>query len=198
MQQKRIDRIRKVVENRQPGLIVVFEDIHDPHNAAAILRTCDAMGIQNVWFIFEKEKPYNPKHIGKATSSSANKWLDFQTFTSTSACIRKLKKQGYSIIVTALTDQSISLQDYACTEKKIAVIVGNEHRGVSDEMLQRADTVIKIPMLGFVQSLNVSVATAIILWEITKQRVLSDSPAVLGKREQQKLFKDFIERGSSK
>lgn len=168
---KRLERITTVVRQRQKDFIVILEDIHNPHNAAAIIRTCDAMGIQNVWFIFDKEEAYNPKRIGKATSSSANKWLDFQTFTSASACIRDLKKQGYSIVVTALCDQSISLQDYACAEKKIAVIVGNEHRGVSEKMLQCADIVIKIPMLGFVQSLNVSVATAIILWEITRQRL---------------------------
>lgn len=195
MEQKRLDRIKHVIENRQSGLIVVFEDIHDPHNAAAIMRTCDAMGIQNAWFIFEKEEAYNPKKVGKATSSSANKWLDFQTFTSASACVEELKKQGYSIIVTALCDQSMSLKDYACTEKKVALIVGNEHRGVSEEALHNADIILKIPMLGFVQSMNVSVATAIILWEITKQRRQSNISMNLSKKEQKTLLYDFIERG---
>lgn len=194
MQSKRRERITHVVENRQRDIIVVLEDIHDPHNAAAILRTCDAMGIQNVWFVFENEKPYNPKHIGKSTSSSANKWLDFQTFSSTSSCVNKLIKQGYSIIVTALTDQSIPLHEFACRKKKIAIIVGNEHRGASDEILRHADIVLKIPMLGFVQSLNVSVATAITLWEITKHRMFSGSSTVLGKKDQQKLLTDFFGR----
>ena len=194
MNEKRIQRINSVVSLRQSGIIVVLEDIHDPHNAAAILRTCDAMGIQNVWLIFEKERPYNPKRIGKATSSSANKWLDFQIFSSTSTCIKALKKQKYDIVVTALTARSISLEDYQNSDNKTAIIVGNEHRGVSDEMLAAADFVLKIPMLGFVQSLNVSVATAIILWEITKQRVLSDNPAVLKNKEQQTLLRDFMER----
>ncbi len=194
MEQKRVNRITQVVNKRQGGIIIVLEDIHDPHNAAAILRTCDAMGIQNVWFIFEKETPYNPKRVGKATSSSANKWLDFRIFKSSDECITELKKQTYRIIVTALTDQSISLQDYACTEKKVALIVGNEHRGASEEMLQSADVVLKIPMMGFVQSLNVSVATAIVLWEITRQRIHSDSSFVLETKDRKKLLEDFLER----
>lgn len=194
MEQKRINRIKKVVANRQPGILVVFEDIHDPHNAAAIMRTMDAMGIQNAWFIFDKEEAYNPKKVGKATSSSANKWLDFRIFTSALDCIRTLKKQGYHIVVSALTDESISLEDYRCTEKKIALFVGNEHRGVSEETLKHADTILKIPMLGFVQSLNVSVATAMILWEITRQRRQPKTPIHIPKKEQNRLLEDFLKR----
>lgn len=183
-----------MVAERQRGFVVVLEDIHDPHNSAAILRTCDAMGIQNVWYIFENEEAYNPKKVGKATSSSANKWLDFQIFTSTRECMDTLKKAGYHIIVSALTDESVSLEEYNFAQEKIALFVGNEHRGVSEEALNRADTVIKIPMLGFVQSLNVSVATAIILWEITRQRHQSKTPMILAKKDQTSLFKDFLER----
>ena len=194
MNEKRIQRINSVVSLRQKGIIVILEDIHDPHNAAAILRTCDAMGIQNVWFIFEKETPYNPKRIGKATSSSANKWLDFQIFSSSASCIRSLKKERYNIIVTALTDRSIALDDYRMENNNIAIVVGNEHRGVSEEMLNHADSVLKIPMAGFVQSLNVSVAAAIVLWEITKQRSQLDPAPVLGKKEQRELLKNMLER----
>jgi len=191
MEQKRINRIKEVVNNRQSGIIVVLEDIHDPHNSSAILRTCDAMGIQNIWYIFEKEPHYNPKRIGKATSSSANKWLNFNVFDSTQSCIDPLKKQGYVIAVTALTDRSVSLLDKTFDEEKIAIIVGNEHRGVSEIALQLADVILQIPMLGFVQSLNVSVATAIVLWEITKQR---NGKFPLPIPEQQKLLDDFLER----
>lgn len=190
MEQKRIDRITTVVNHRQHGIIVVFEDIHDPHNAAAIMRTCDAMGIQNAWFIFEKEEAYNPKKVGKATSSSANKWLDFTIFRSTKDCIKELKKQHYAIIISALTDQSVSLRDYEFNEEKIALFVGNEHRGVSDEALHNADVVLKIPMLGFVQSLNVSVATAILLWDITQKKKQTSLTQI----EKKKLTDSFIKR----
>jgi len=156
------------MKQRYQHILVVLEDIHDPHNAAAILRTCDAFGIQNVWFVFEQEKPYNPKKVGKASSSSANKWLSIQTFNSVSACIAALVQNRYTIIVSAISPQAIPLDTARFTEKKTALIVGNEHRGISEEMLAKADRVIQIPMRGFVQSLNVSVATAILLWEITK------------------------------
>lgn len=191
MNERRISRITSVVESRQRDIVIVLEDVHDPHNSAAILRTCDAMGIQNVWYIFEKEKQYNPKKIGKATSSSANKWLDFQIFDSTKACIDELRKQGFAIAVTALHDNAISLSEKKFDEAKIAIIVGNEHTGASELMIRSADTILQIPMLGFVQSLNVSVAAAILLWEVTRQR---NGKNILRPEEKQKLLDDFLER----
>lgn len=188
---KRKEKIQSVVSRRQRDIIVVLEDIHDPHNAAAILRTCDGLGIQNVWYIFENESPYNPKKIGKATSSSANKWLDFTTFTSSKDCIQQLKKDGYDIVVTALTDHAVALPDFTDVQKKLAIVVGNEHRGASEEILAAADTVLMIPMAGFVQSYNVSVATAIVLWDITNKR--HDS-MTLDKNTQQKLVESFSKR----
>ena len=183
--------ITRVVHNRQSGLLVVLEDIHDPHNAAAILRTCDAMGIQNVWFVFEKEKQYNPKRVGKSSSSSANKWLDFRIFRDTLSCFKTLKQKGYISIATALTDNSESLGAAKFPEKKIALWVGNEHAGLSDTEVKNADRVIQITMRGFVQSLNVSVATAITLWEITKQR---GNTYPLSEKENKKLLEDFSKR----
>ncbi len=191
MEQRRIDRIKQVVAHRQSGLIVVFEDLHDPHNVAAILRTCDALGVQTAYLIFEKEKPYNPKRIGKASSSSANKWLNFQTFQSTVDCLRTLKKEGYTIIATALTANAQSLSSTTFSEKKIALLVGNEHAGLSQTAIDMSDKVIMIPMLGFVQSLNVSVATALMLWEITRQRAAQHT---LDTKEQKILFEDFLKR----
>lgn len=191
MNERRQNRIKEVIARRQGGIIVVLEDIHDPHNSAAILRTCDAMGIQNIWYIFEKEKRYNPKRIGKATSSSANKWLDFQIFLATASCVDELKKQGYTIVVTALHDNAVSLLDKEFDEEKIAVIVGNEHSGASETAIKSADVILQIPMLGFVQSMNVSVAAAMVLWEMTKQRY---GKFTLPSSEQQKLLDDFLVR----
>lgn len=190
MQQKRLDRITTVVKNRQSNIIVVLEDIHDPHNAAAILRTCDALGIQNVYFIFEKEKRFNPKRVGKASSSSANKWLDFTIFNSVLSCFKTLKQKGYTIIATALTDNAELLKTATFEEEKIALLVGNEHTGLSQRAITHSDRVVIIPMKGFVQSLNVSVSTAIALWDIVMKRKMSP----LEKTEQKKLIKDFSQR----
>lgn len=194
MNTKRLDTLRRVTSQRQRDIIVVLEDIHDPHNAAAILRTCDGMGIQNVYFIFEKEKRFNPKRVGKASSSSANKWLDFEIFTSTEECIRKLKQENYTVLATAFADTSESLDIATFPEERVAILVGNEHGGLSERAITLADRVIQIPMHGFVQSLNVSVATAIILWEITKQRTTSGKNWKLNSKEQKILFENFLKR----
>lgn len=186
--------IQRVAANRLTTIIVVLEDIHDPHNAAAILRTCDAMGIQNVWFVFDKETPYNPKRIGKAASSSANKWLDFRIFRSPNACISALKNSDYAIVVTALTDTALSLGDYDAAEEKLAIILGNEHTGASDAMMHSADVVLRIPMVGFVQSLNVSVAAAIVLWEITRKQRERKSRQMPPK-EYKRLLETLLEKG---
>lgn len=190
MQQKRLEKIKKVVAARRADIIVVLEDIHDPHNAAAILRTCDALGIQQLYFIFEKEKRFNPKRVGKASSSSANKWLNFKTFNSTLLCFESLKQEGYTVIATALTNQSESLVTAKFPEEKIAILVGNEHSGLSDYAINNSDRVIMIPMKGFVQSLNVSVSTAIVLWDIVSKR--KEKPFT--KIKQQNLVEDFIKR----
>lgn len=194
MNESRRNKIISVVKQRQAGIIVVLEDIHDPHNAAAILRTCDGIGMQNVYFIFEKETEYNPKKIGKASSSSANKWLNFQIFHSTETCLTKLHNEGYTIIATALTQTSESLMTATFQEPKIALFVGNEKNGLSPGAITRADRTLMIPMLGFVQSLNVSVATGIILWEITKQRM---NKFLLINKEQLNLQKDLLLRGKT-
>jgi tRNA (guanosine-2'-O-)-methyltransferase len=197
MESTRQERIKQVVQNRLAHVVVILEDIHDPHNAAAILRTCDGLGIQDIYVIFEKETPYNPKKVGKASSSSANKWLDFTVFSSTKECLEKLKTDGYTISVTALSDKAESLLTVQFTEEKIAILVGNEHRGASDTAIRMADRVIMIPMAGFVQSYNVSVATAIVLWEACKQRRESGNWS-LSEQAQQTLENDFLSRGKKK
>lgn len=170
MNTRRDALIRSIAARRRSDIILVLEDIHDPHNAAAIMRTCDAMGIQHVWFVFEKEEPYEPGSVGGASSSSANKWLNFKIFRSTKTCIDALRSDGFSVIATALADHSEPLDTAAFPETKIALLVGNEHRGLSQKTISMSDRVIRIPMKGFVQSLNVSVATALVLWEITRHR----------------------------
>jgi len=191
---ERAEKIKDVVAKRQRGLVLVLEDIHDPHNAEAILRSADAFGIQKVYFIFEKEKYYNPKKVGRASSSSANKWLDFEIFKSTKECLKRLKKDKYEIIATVLDKDSENLFETKLKDKKIAILVGNEHRGLSKTAIKMSDRKIIIPMAGMVQSLNVSVTAAIFLYEITRQRNPKMKKYLLKKREQNKLVKDFIER----
>lgn len=172
--QRRIDKIVSVVSQRQAGLVVVIEDVHDPHNAEAIFRTCDAFGVQHVYLIFEREPAWNPQKIGKQSSSSAHKWLTFHIFRSTRECLQHLKGEGYTLMATTLADPARSLFKTRCGVAPLALLVGNEHSGLSSEALSLADLKVKLPMRGMVESLNVSVATALFLYEITRQRINKD------------------------
>lgn len=191
--ERRLDKIRGVVARRQKGLAVVIEDVHDPHNAEAIFRTCDAFGVQDVYLIFDKTKPWNPAKIGKQSSSSAHKWLTFHTFRSTKECLTELKKKGYLLVASALKNDAVSLFEYSFSDEKLALLVGNEHRGLSEEALSVADTVLQIPMRGMVESLNVSVSTALFLFEISRQRA-GNKAFSLSPHEQDALVASFVMR----
>lgn len=188
----RRNKIRSVVSRRQQGIIVV-EDIHDPHNAQALVRTAEAFGFQQVYFIFGQESPFNPKKLGKSTSASANKWLAFKIFKSTRTCYSQLHRQGYKIYATVLDNQSLSLFKTKFTCPKIALVFGNEHLGLSTQAVKLADFKIHIPMRGFVQSLNLSVTAAIFMAEITRQR-RNLKKYLLNLHQQNELLSSFSRR----
>jgi tRNA (guanosine-2'-O-)-methyltransferase len=194
MNDARKKRLEQVAKNRQRGLTVVFEDLHDPHNVGAVIRTCDAFGIQKVYLIFEKEKPFDPGKIGKGSSSTANKWLDYEMHLSTEECLVSLKNDGYTLVATALTDNTKSIYDAKFTDKKIALLVGNEYTGLSKSALKHAQKTLYIPMRGMIQSLNVSVATGIFLYEITRQRMQKGALQGFTKNEIQRMIEDFSRR----
>lgn len=196
--EKREKKVKQVVAQRQRGIVVVLEDIHDPHNAEAIFRTCDALGVQEVYLIFEKQTPWNPQRVGKQSSSSANKWLTFHSFRSTEACMTELKKQGYMIVATTLQENAVSLPKASLHQKKLALMVGNEHNGLSTYAHTNADLNVRLPMAGMVESLNVSVATALFLYEIVRQRNDSSENHALTSAEQSRLVEDFISRSSKR
>ncbi|RMF54413.1 MAG: RNA methyltransferase [Calditrichaeota bacterium] len=167
---RRIEKMRQVLQNRQPDLAVVCENIHDPHNVSAILRTCDAVGVDTVYLLYTNT-PF-PK-IGKKSSASAKKWVNLKRFDNALELRDHLKSQGFTIYATHLSEEAQSIFSIDWTQRS-AIVMGNEHEGVSREILEIADEQIYIPMLGMVQSLNVSVATAVILYEACRQRLLND------------------------
>lgn len=166
LSERRLQKITSVVNSRQHSLRVVLENIHDPHNVSAILRTCDAVGVPKVSLLYNLEK--FPR-IGKKSSASARKWVEVEKFSSVNDCYKSLKSEGYAIYASSISTDAIDLYKLDF-KKKIAIILGNEHRGVSDDALNLADKKFKIPMYGMVQSLNVSVAAAIVLYEALRQR----------------------------
>ncbi len=165
--EKRLEKISRVVKSRQHSLTVVMENIHDPHNVSAIFRTCDAVGISKVSLVYTIE---SFPRIGKKSSASAFKWVDKEKYKSVEDCYAELRNNGYKIFASSLTEKSKNLYELDLTQKT-AIVVGNEHRGVSETAAKLADEVFLIPQFGMVQSLNVSVATAVILYEALRQRL---------------------------
>lgn len=143
-----------------------MENIHDPHNVSAIFRTCDAVGIPNVNLVYNYE---TFPRIGKKSSASAFKWVDKEKYKTIEECYSELQKNGFKIFASSLSGNSKNLYELNLAQKA-AIVVGNEHRGVSDEAARLADETFLIPQFGMVQSLNVSVATAVILYEAMRQR----------------------------
>jgi len=167
--ERRLNRLVQVLRHRQPDMTIVMENIHDPHNVSAVMRSCDAAGVMEVQLIYtDKDFPY----IGKKSSASAKKWVELRQFKNVKDCYKKLHEEGFMIFATRLEEKAKSLYEIDMT-KKIAIVVGNEHKGVSSEAARLADGILQIPMFGMIQSLNVSVATAVILFEAVRQRIES-------------------------
>jgi len=167
---ERIEKVERVLSLRQPDLRVVLEKVTNTHNASAVARTCDAAGILHLEIISLGQKPFP---INEAISTRAEKWLHFNHYSSTSECLSLLKEKGFKIAATHLSNESISYQAVNYTEPT-AIIFGNESEGISSEALGFADYVIKIPMIGMVHSLNLSVSVGIILYEAMRQRAAKD------------------------
>jgi tRNA (guanosine-2'-O-)-methyltransferase len=163
---ERRDRIDRAVADRTRTLTVVMEAFCDPQNVNAVLRTCDAFGVQEVHVV---EGPMKPYERNKKISQNADKWLDVVRWKSTAECLDALRARGFAIYATHLGEDSRALADLSFAGK-VALVFGNERRGVSDEALARADARYAIPMRGFVQSLNVSVAAAVSLSRAVEQR----------------------------
>ncbi|MEJ2504975.1 MAG: RNA methyltransferase [Ignavibacteriaceae bacterium] len=164
--ERRTKKIKSVLLTRQDSLKIVLENIYDPHNVSAIFRTCDAAGIPKVTLLYYTE-PF-PK-IGKKSSASAFKWVEKEKFKSVEKCYETLKEKGFKIYASHISDDAKNLYDLELTEK-VAIVLGNEHRGISEEAAKLADERFLIPMYGMVQSLNVSVSAAITIYEALRQR----------------------------
>lgn len=164
---RRQDRIAHALDKRQPDLTVVLENIHDPHNASAVLRSCDAVGVLRICLVYTFETP--PETFARTSSASAAKWIEIERYNSISECYAALRATGFAVYSTAFTGEARGLYELDFTVPT-AVVFGNEMRGLSEEAVAFADETIWIPMMGMVQSLNVSVACAVTLYEALRQR----------------------------
>ena len=168
MTPERSANITRVLNHRQPDLAVVMEDIEDPHNAFAVMRTCDAVGIQDVYLINTGARKH--KKFGKASSSSASKWLRIHRFDNIADCVATVKARYGKMYASCLGEGSVSFYDMDFTQS-VALVFSNERDGVSEELLSHCDGRFVIPQVGMIRSLNISVACAVTLYEAKRQRM---------------------------
>jgi len=147
---------------------VVLENVQDPHNISAVMRTCDAVGIQDIYVVTTKIPRH--KKWGYKSSSSALKWLTIHKFDTIEECVKELRKKYSKILTTHLSSDAISLHDINFTDS-VALVFGNEHAGVSEEFREVADGNFIIPQMGIIQSLNISVACAVSIYEAMRQKM---------------------------
>jgi tRNA (guanosine-2'-O-)-methyltransferase len=167
MTEERRHKIESVLSKRQDDITVVLENVFDPHNISAVMRSCDAVGIQEIYVLNTKIPRH--KKWGARSSSSAAKWLTVHQFEDTDQCFVELRKKYSTILTTHLSTDAVSLYEVDLT-KPIALVFGNEHSGVSEELIKLADGNFIIPQVGMIRSLNISVACAVSLYEAFRQK----------------------------
>jgi len=206
MTPKRLAKLSKVIAHRQNNITVILEDVHDAHNIAATMRSCDSIGINELYIIFTDAVRYckigknNPMatildDVSKKISGHAKKWLNIHYFESTEACFRAVRKKYQHIYTTHLSADAKSLYDLKLTQS-VALVFGNESSGVSAAALKLSDGNFIIPQVGMTQSLNISVACAVSLYEAYRQRKVAglyDTPS-FNANEQQLLLHDWSQR----
>jgi len=176
----RKEKFTKVLSQRTKHFTVATEDVYQLHNTSAVIRSCDVFGIQEVNIVEER----NTKCIDKEIAMGSQKWVDVNRFNSVKACIKNLKQKGYQIVATTPHKNDTFLDEFDVT-KKSCFFFGRETEGLSQEVIAEADCFLKIPMVGFTESLNISVSAAIILqyvttklkqtdinWQLTKEEIL--------------------------
>ncbi|KGJ98018.1 tRNA (guanosine(18)-2'-O)-methyltransferase TrmH [Thalassotalea sp. ND16A] len=177
MTPERHQRILEMLNKRQVDLTVCMEGVHKPHNLAAVVRTCDAIGVNDVHAVWKSER----MRVGGGSAVGSQNWVNVHNYDNTKDAICRLKEQGMQVLVTNLSETAVDFREIDYT-KPTAIILGQEKFGASDEALAMADQDIVIPMVGMVQSLNVSVACAVTLYEAQRQRQFAgmyDTPSAV-------------------
>ncbi|MBI34280.1 MAG: rRNA methyltransferase [Flavobacteriales bacterium] len=191
VQKERREKFHKILQERTKYITVVLEDIIQSQNASAVIRSCDCFGIQDT-HIIENEFNYT---INPLVLKGANQWVNIKKYNqqkhNTLSCLNNLKSKGYRIVATSPHTDDISLDELDITKGKIALVMGNEREGISEIVKNHADEFVKIPMVGFSESFNISVSTAICLNHITTQLRKSDLNYHLTKNEKEELFADW-------
>ncbi|MDE1511239.1 tRNA (guanosine(18)-2'-O)-methyltransferase TrmH [Serratia nevei] len=187
MSPERYARICEMLATRQPDLTVCLEQVHKPHNVSAIIRTADAVGVHQVHAVW----PTTRMRTLVSSAAGSNSWVSVKTHRSIGDAVGHLKAQGMQILATNLSARAVDFREVDYT-RPTCVLLGQEKTGITEEALALADQDIVIPMIGMVQSLNVSVASALILYEAQRQRqnagLYRRDNSMLDEEEQQRLL----------
>ncbi len=191
MTPERKTRIQQVAARRQPDLSVFMERVHKPHNVAAVLRTCDAVGVMRAHAVPGSDGIPKLNH----TSQGAQRWVELVRHRDTPSGLELLREQGFTIYAAHFSDQAVDFRQPDYTQPTV-IVLGTEKFGVSDEALALIDQQIIIPMAGMAQSLNVSVATALVLYEAQRQRQAAGmyEPKSLDESPWKELAEGWIQR----
>ena len=168
---ERAEKLKTLAANRQRDLTLILENIYDPHNLGAVLRTCDSVGIAEIYALYTIESAdIIEKIAGHKSSSGARKWVEVHVFDNTEACFTAVRKKYDRIYGTHLAADSVGLYSLDLNQS-VALVFGNEHRGMSEQALNLVDGNYLIPQSGLTKSLNISVACAVSLYEAKRQRM---------------------------
>jgi tRNA (guanosine-2'-O-)-methyltransferase len=192
--EKRLAKIKELVRRRQRDMTLILENVHDPHNLGAIIRTCEAVGMKEVFILYTVETTNEEWYVGRNAASGVKKWLDLHFYTELDACVNHVKEKYKTIATTHLYKPTTSAYDYDYTAP-FALVFGNEHAGVTEEMYAVSNQNIAIPIMGMAESLNVSASASVILFEAMRQRIHSgqyDRPFDVHHADMRKDFTEYV------
>lgn len=197
MRPERLQKFRRVVSQRQTDLTVILENVTDMHNIGAVLRSCDSVGITEIFVLnTEAHLATDQIIIGKKTASGARKWVDVHYYTDPTACFKHVRQKCQVVLSTSLGKNATGLFELDLTES-VAFLFGNEHAGLSAEVAKFADGNFTIPQVGMVESLNISVACAVTLYEAYRQRKLKGfygKNPTLAEAAETALLEEYVKR----
>lgn len=200
MTPKRAERFREVVGHRQFDLTVVLENVHDPHNISAVLRSCDSVGIFRIFVLYTDPRlqAVDPMELGHKSSAGARRWVDVWYFEDPHQCFREVQKDHTQILGTHLSESAVGLHQLDLTAST-ALVFGNEKDGLSEETLQYCTGNFLIPQVGMVKSLNISVACAVSVYEAFRQRQVAGQYAVTDWEDgHEQLWQTYVQRHEEK
>ena len=197
MEKRREQKFREVAARRQANLTVILENISDQHNIGAVMRSCDSVGIKEIFIVYSNNSVHSDKiKIGKRTSTGTRKWVDVHIFHDLETCLKAVRERYDLVLSTHLNEDSKGLYELDLTQS-VALLFGNEQDGISEAALAHSDGNFIIPQMGMAESLNISVACAVTLYEALRQRENAgfyDQNPTQTPTEQEALYQDYLEK----